>query len=167
MFNWEGAELPGYRFGIAPGTGLDGLEGIPAGTQFAFYGEWLYRRTCRYDLTPPGLPRPIYVDLELLEDEETRFGLTRPEGCKRRRESSPLIFDRDRDAWPRAPGTLVGMTDARRLSDVAVRGTPLGDPRAIGGRPTLVLDDLRPARAVRRDPRRKLGRDLLGQPAHR
>ena len=64
-------------FGIAPGTGLDGLEGIPAGTKFAFYGGWLYRRYTPYDLTPPGLPRPIYTDLKLSEDDESRLRLTR------------------------------------------------------------------------------------------
>jgi hypothetical protein len=70
VFNWEGAELPGRTFGIAPGTGHDGLEGIPAGTRSAFYGEWLYRRGMPIDLTPPGLPRPIYTDLELPADDE-------------------------------------------------------------------------------------------------
>ena len=77
LFNWEGAELPGHRFGIAPGVGFDGLEGVPAGTRTAFYGEWLYRRSMPVDLLPPGLPRPIYLDIELpaegaaaAEDEE-------------------------------------------------------------------------------------------------
>jgi hypothetical protein len=69
LFNWEGAELPGHTFGLAPGVGLEGLEGVPAGTRFAFYGEWLYRRGTPIDLTPPGLPRPIYADIDLAADD--------------------------------------------------------------------------------------------------
>ena len=71
VFNWEGAELPGFGFAIGSEAGLDGLEGVPAGTRSAFYGEWLYRRTMPIDLMPPGLPRPVYVGLELPPDEET------------------------------------------------------------------------------------------------
>jgi hypothetical protein len=67
-FNWEGAELPGHTFVIAPDDGMRGLEGIPAGTRSAFYGEWLYRRQMPIDLTPPGLPRPVYADIDTTPD---------------------------------------------------------------------------------------------------
>ena len=60
MFNWEGAELPGQPFGIAPGTGLDGLEGIPAGTSSPSTGAGCIGATRRYDLTPA---RPAAPDL--------------------------------------------------------------------------------------------------------
>ena len=127
MFNWEGAELPGHRFEIAPGTGLDGLEGIPAGTKFAFYGGWLYRRYTAVDLTPPGLPRPIYTDLDhraARHDEDRRLRLTQA-GRRLSTNAGRRSAGRARTTAVRGPGP----TSARRISgldrNVRLRVRPL------------------------------------------
>jgi tetratricopeptide (TPR) repeat protein len=61
-FNWEGGDLPGYRFARQPDADADG---VPAGTRGAYYGEWLYRRTMPIRQLPPGLPQLEYVGFDL------------------------------------------------------------------------------------------------------